>query len=65
MADSRTSAERRTVQMTLAKPLGIQLARGLDSAAYVIKSDSDIGNTDQRIQVRLPATLLFALSLQG
>ena len=37
--------------MSLPKPLGVQLSRGKDGAAYVTKSSSDIGNTDGQIEV--------------
>ena len=35
----------------LDKPLGIKFARGRDGGAYIVRSDSKLGNTDPRIAV--------------
>jgi hypothetical protein len=39
------------VQVSLSKPLGIRFGRGNDGEAYVLESDKNLGNTDDRIQV--------------
>lgn len=39
------------LQISVKKPLGFQLARGIDGGAYVQRSDPSTGNTDDRIQV--------------
>jgi hypothetical protein len=38
-------------QVNIEKPMGIRFARGNDGAAYVLKSDARIGNTDDRVEV--------------
>lgn len=40
--------------MNLPKPIGVKFGRGNDGAAYVLKSDPNLGNTDEKIQVRPP-----------
>lgn len=40
------------MQVNLPKPIGVRFGRGNDGAAYVIKSDDALGNTDDRIEVR-------------
>jgi hypothetical protein len=37
--------------VSLPKPLGIRFGRGNDGEAYVLQSDKNLGNTDDRIQV--------------
>lgn len=41
-----------TYEVYLDKPLGIRFARGNDGAAYIAGTDSRIGMTDERIEVR-------------
>ena len=43
-------------QVNLPKPIGVKFGRGNDGAAYVLKSDPNLGNTDDKIQVRLLRT---------
>jgi hypothetical protein len=38
-------------QVSIEKPMGIRFGRGNDGAAYVLKSDARMGNTDDRVQV--------------
>ena len=39
------------LQVNLPKPIGVRFGRGNDGAAYVLKSDDALGNTDERIEV--------------
>eukprot|EP01025_Chloroclados_australasicus_P069693 TRINITY_DN986_c0_g1_i1.p1 TRINITY_DN986_c0_g1~~TRINITY_DN986_c0_g1_i1.p1 ORF type:complete len:325 (+),score=46.04 TRINITY_DN986_c0_g1_i1:175-1149(+) len=38
-------------EVTLPKPLGVRFDRGVDGAAYIVKTDPQLGNTDPEIQV--------------
>lgn len=46
-------------EISVKKPLGFQLARGIDGGAYVQRSDPSTGNTDDRIQ---PGDKVLAVS---
>ncbi len=42
-------------QVELKKPLGLKFGRGNDGEAYILASDSKLGNTDDRIEVTGPS----------
>eukprot|EP01026_Neomeris_dumetosa_P055963 TRINITY_DN51086_c0_g1_i1.p1 TRINITY_DN51086_c0_g1~~TRINITY_DN51086_c0_g1_i1.p1 ORF type:complete len:344 (-),score=59.02 TRINITY_DN51086_c0_g1_i1:135-1166(-) len=46
-----SSKEPEVYEVTLPKPLGLRFDRGNDGAAYIVKTDAQMGSTDPQIQV--------------
>eukprot|EP00210_Caulerpa_lentillifera_P001729 g1660.t1 len=50
-SQSSTTGDEEYIEVYLDKPLGLKFGRGRDSGAYVVVTDPQLGNTDERIQV--------------